>query len=164
MSQLNRDRKPTEWSHVPPGPKVSELHSYLMLICVFWGGGQNPGAGAAQNLKNCLGHNSVVSSWVTLNVSSWLKSDSFCTYVCDKCHSCCIIWNRMFLHWSSVNLIPRNQENPWSVSPSLSAISVNYIIEHRCLARFERAVKRGKKTLEKWTEASFDWEHLNFFW
>lgn len=43
-------------------------------VMFFW---QNPGAGAAQNLKNCLGHNSVVSSWVTLNVSSWLKSDSF---------------------------------------------------------------------------------------
>lgn len=33
---LNTDGKPTEWLHGRPGPKVSELHSYLKLICVFW--------------------------------------------------------------------------------------------------------------------------------
>lgn len=36
---------------------------FLGVGNVIW---QNPGAGAAQNFKNSLGHNSLVSSWVML--------------------------------------------------------------------------------------------------
>lgn len=156
---LNRDRKPTEWLHVPPAPKVSKLPSNLMLNCVFW---QNPGAGTAQNLKNCLGHKSMVSSWVTIlsNTSNkhLIVASACCTFTVQdiSCCSCHIMWNWMFLYRSSVNLILWIQERLWSVLPSLSAIALNYIIKRRCLACFERVVKRDK-TMEKGAEAFCDW-------
>lgn len=91
-----------------------------------------------------------------------------CTFtVQDVCCSCHIMWNWMFLHWSSVNLILWIQERLRSALPSLSAILLNDIIKRRCLACFEHAVKRDK-TMEKWAEAFFEFIFIssgrwNFF-
>lgn len=179
QKQIQQRQKPTESPCFPSRPKSLYITVTLNAdLCIFVGGNvmflwQNLGSGEAQNLKNCLGYDSWVSSWVTPSSSSRMKLDSP-SFFYSKTNSTFTTrtllvtrpvlsdrrpafaglfsvpavatdWNCMFAHWSSEIWPPRIQEPLWSVFPSFSVIFLNYTIKGRCLARSERAVKREKQ-------------------
>lgn len=103
-----------------PGPKsLNYIHIFNAVLCIFW---QDLGSGTTQNLKNGLGHNSVVSSrgqsqcfFLPLRVKTHTPPTAASAHFMPAVRDESSRSHYITLQLDVSSSIPRFQESLWSV-------------------------------------------------